>query len=74
VGLVNYGSAAFFIRAAGALPAPVVFPTAGIGIMAGAALLAVLLWRERLSRANAAGLALAAGALGLLWGAADPGR
>ena len=34
----------------------------------------VVVWHERLSRANASGLALAAGALGLLWGAADAGR
>jgi len=70
IGLSNFGSAAFVIRAATALPAALVFPTLSISLTAGAALLGVLWWRERLSRANVAGLAIAAGALALLWGGA----
>jgi drug/metabolite transporter (DMT)-like permease len=73
LGLVNSGSAAFILRAAAELPAPLVFPTNAIAIMAGAALLAVLLWRERLSGANVAGLFLAAAALALLWGGREGG-
>lgn len=66
LGLANYGTVAFFLRAVARLPGPFVFPANNIAIVIGAALLGVLVWGERLSRANAAGLALAALALALL--------
>ena len=67
LGLINYGSAVFMLRAVGELPAPLVFPTNGVSVVALAAVLAVTVWGERFSRANLVGLALAAGALALLW-------
>jgi drug/metabolite transporter (DMT)-like permease len=73
LGVVNYGSAAFMLRAAAELPASVVFPTNAVAVMVGAALLAVTLWGERLSRANVAGVVLAAAALVLLWGGREGG-
>lgn len=66
LGLANYGTVAFFLQAVARLPGPFVFPANNIAIVMGAALLGVLVWGERLSRANAAGLALAALALALL--------
>jgi hypothetical protein len=65
--VVNYGSADFLLRAAAALPAPLVFPTNSVAVVALAAALAVTVWKEKLSRANLAGLALAGLALALLW-------
>lgn len=66
LGLVNYGSADFFLRAIGVLPGPFVFPANSIAIVMGAAVLGIVVWGERLSRANWAGLGLAAAALLLL--------
>ena len=66
VGIVNYASADFFLRAVDALPAPVVFPANSVAIMLGAALVGWVVWNERISRTNAAGLALAVVALVLL--------
>lgn len=66
LGLVNYGSVAFIIAALDALPGPLVFPFNNIGIVMGAAVLGVLVWRERMSRYNLAGLVLAGIALVLL--------
>ena len=66
LGLVNYGSAEFLLRAIAELRGPFVFPANSIAIVVGAALLGVFVWGERLSRANWTGLALAAGALSLL--------
>ncbi len=66
LGVVNYGSAEFILRALAALPGTFVFPVANVAIVAGAAVLGVAVWRERLSRLNALGLALAAAALVLL--------
>ncbi len=68
LGIINYGSAEFFLRAVGALPAPVAFPLNSVSIVLGAALLGRLVWGETLSRANLAGLALAAVAVALLAG------
>ncbi|HEX8386420.1 MAG TPA: EamA family transporter [Rubricoccaceae bacterium] len=68
LGVINYGSAEFLIRALGTLPAPVAFPLNSVSIVLGAALLGRVVWGERLSRANAAGLALAAVAVALLAG------
>ena len=66
LGLVNYGSTAFFLRAIRQLSGPFVFPANNIALVLGGALLGVLVWGEPLSRVNAWGLALAAIALLLL--------
>ena len=66
VGLVNYGSADFFLRAVDVLPAPFVFPANSVSIVLGAALVGFVVWGERISRINAAGLVLALVALVLL--------
>lgn len=66
LGVVNYGSLEFLLRAIEALPGPFVFPANNIAIMSLAALLGVTVWQERLSRPNKIGLGLAAVALLLL--------
>ncbi len=66
LGLANYGSADFILRAVAALEGPFVFPANSIAIVMGAALLGVAVWRERLTRANLVGLGCAAVALALL--------
>jgi len=66
LGVVNYGSLEFLLRAIAELPGPFVFPANNIAIMILAATLGVAIWGERLSRANYAGLALAVVALILL--------
>jgi len=66
LGIVNYGSLEFLLRALEVLPGPFVFPANNIAIMTLAALLGVTVWNERLSRANRVGLVLAGVALLLL--------
>ncbi len=66
LGIVNYGSLEFLLRAIEALPGPFVFPANNIAIMTLAALLGVTVWGEHLSRANRIGLVLAGVALLLL--------
>ncbi len=66
LGLVNYGSAEFFLQSVAQLKGPFVFPANNVAIMIGAALLGVLVWGEHLSRLNWLGLGLAAFALVLL--------
>jgi len=66
LGIINYGSVLFFLRAIEALSGPFVFPANHIALVIGAALLGVYFWGERLRPMNWAGLALAAGALVLL--------
>ncbi|MFB6279755.1 MAG: hypothetical protein ABEK75_09645 [Salinibacter sp.] len=66
LGIVNYGSLEFLLRAIEALPGPFVFPANNIAIMSLAALLGVTVWGEHLSRPNRIGLGLAAVALVLL--------
>ena len=66
LGVINYGSAEFLLRALGELRAPVAFPLNSVSIVLGAALLGRLVWGEHLSRANVAGLGLAAVAVALL--------
>ena len=71
LGLLNYASVDFLLRALAVLDGPFVFPANSVAIVLGAALLGSVVWRERLSRANLAGLALASVALVLLtWGTA----
>lgn len=59
LGVVNYGSVAFILRAIRELPGPFVFPANNIALMVGAALLGVFAWGETPTRRNWAGLALA---------------
>jgi drug/metabolite transporter (DMT)-like permease len=66
LGLANYGSAEFILLALAELPGTFVFPANNVAIVAMATLLGVAIWRERLSRTNWLGLALAAAALILL--------
>lgn len=66
LGMVNYGSVEFFLRAVSVLSGPFVFPANNIAIVLGGALLGVMVWGESLSRLNRIGLALAALALVLL--------
>ena len=66
LGAVNFGSVEFILRAIRQLSGPFVFPANNILLVIGSALLGVLLWNERLTPANWAGLALAALALLLL--------
>lgn len=66
LGIVNYGSLEFLLRAIEVLPGPFVFPVNNISIMTLAALIGVTVWGEHLSRANRLGLGLAGLALVLL--------
>jgi drug/metabolite transporter (DMT)-like permease len=66
LGVVNYGSLEFLLRAVAELPGPFVFPANNIAIVVLAAALGVTFWGERLSRANYVGLSLAVLALVLL--------
>lgn len=66
LGIVNYGSVEFLLRAIRQLSGPFVFPANNIALVIGAALLGVYVWGERLSRLNWMGLSLAALALVLL--------
>lgn len=68
LGLCNFGNIAFYLRAHRALPQhpALVFASMNLGVVALGALTGVLLFRERLSRANLAGLLLALAAIGLL--------
>lgn len=63
LGIANYGSAVFFLRAVRALPGPFVFPANNIAIVIAAALIGVYGWGEQLNRRNVIGLALATAAL-----------
>ncbi len=66
LGVVNYGSLEFLLRAIADLPGPFVFPANNIAIMILAAGLGVVVWDERLTPANRWGLGLASLALILL--------
>lgn len=66
LGVVNYGSLEFLLRAIAELPGPFVFPANNIAIMVGAAGLGVYFWNERLTLANRVGIGLAVVALLLL--------
>ena len=66
LGIVNYGSADFILRAVASLSGPVVFPANSVSIVLGAALIGRFVWGERLSRANVIGLGVAAVALACL--------
>jgi len=66
LGVVNYGSLEFLLRAVAVLPGPFVFPANNIAIMVLAAGLGVYFWGEHLSRPNRIGIGLAIIALVLL--------
>ncbi|MFP4227803.1 MAG: hypothetical protein ACLFTE_03140 [Salinivenus sp.] len=66
LGVINYGSLEFLLRAVEVLPGTVVFPANNIAIMVLAAAVGVFFWKEHLSRANRIGIALAVAALVLL--------
>ena len=66
LGVVNYGSLEFILRAIAVLPGPFVFPANNIAIMVLAAVLGVYFWNEYLSRANRIGIGLAIIALVML--------
>ena len=66
LGVVNYGSADFILRAVSSLSGPVVFPVNSVSIVLGAALIGRFVWGERFTRANVAGLGVAAVALACL--------
>lgn len=66
LGVINYGSLEFILRAIEALPGTFVFPVNNIAIVILAALVGVLVWKEHLTRYNQWGLALAVVALVLL--------
>ena len=68
LGIVNYYSAEFLLRALESLDGTVAFPANSVSIVFGAALIGRLVWGERLSRGNLVGLGLAAVALVLLAG------
>lgn len=71
LGLCNFGNIGCYLAAHRALPAhpALVFAGMNLGVVVLGALAGVLLFRERLSRTNLAGLALALPALALLaWG------
>ncbi len=66
LGIVNYGSLEFILRAIAVLPGPFVFPANNIAIMVLAAVVGVYLWGEHLSRPNRIGIGLAIVALVML--------
>lgn len=66
LGLINYGSLEFILRAINQLPGTFVFPVNNIAIVLLAAALGVWVWGERLTRLNRIGLGLAVVALLLL--------
>jgi drug/metabolite transporter (DMT)-like permease len=68
LGLANFGNILFYLRGHRALPQhpALVFASMNIGVVALGALVGLLVFRERLSRLNLAGVALAAVAIGVL--------
>lgn len=68
LGIVNYYSAEFLLRALESLDGTVAFPANSVSIVFGAALIGRVVWGERLSQGNLIGLGLAAVALVLLAG------
>ena len=66
LGVINYGSLEFILRAIEQLPGTFVFPANNIAIVVLAAVLGVAVWNETLTRPNRVGLGLAVLALLLL--------
>jgi drug/metabolite transporter (DMT)-like permease len=67
LGVVNFLSTLFFVLALTVLPGAIAYPLNAIGIIAVTTLVGVFLWRERLRWFNGVFLALAAGAVGLIY-------
>ena len=66
LGVINYGSLEFILRAIEQLPGTFVFPVNNIAVVILAAVIGVYWWRESLSRINRTGIGVAALALLLL--------
>jgi drug/metabolite transporter (DMT)-like permease len=68
LGLANFGNILFYLRGHRALPQhpSLVFASMNLGVVALGALVGLLLFRERLSRLNLAGVALALLAIGVI--------
>ena len=66
LGVVNYGSLEFLLRAIADLPGPFVFPANNIAIMVLSAGIGVYVWSERLTLPNRVGISIAIIALVLL--------
>ncbi len=66
LGVINFGSIDFLVRALDVLPGSFVLPVNGIAGTIGAAALGVMVWREHLSRLNWLGIGMATTALVLL--------
>ena len=68
LGLANFGNILFYLRGHRALPLhpALVFASMNLGVVALGALVGLLLFRERLSRLNLAGVALALLAIGVI--------
>ncbi|KZC43423.1 MULTISPECIES: EamA family transporter [Rhodanobacter] len=68
LGLANFGNILFYLRGHRALPEhpALVFASMNLGVVALGALVGLLLFRERLSRLNLAGVALALLAIGVI--------
>ena len=66
LGVINYGSLEFILRAIEQLPGTFVFPANNIAIVILAAVLGVTVWKETLTRPNRIGLGMAVVALLLL--------
>ena len=66
LGVLNYGSAEFFLRALEDLPGTLAYPVNHVAVLLGGTLLGVAIWKEPLGRANWLGLGLAGAALVLL--------
>jgi drug/metabolite transporter (DMT)-like permease len=66
LGIINFGSIDFLVRALDVLPGTFVLPVNGVVGTISAAFLGVMVWREHLSRLNWAGIGMAATALVLL--------
>jgi drug/metabolite transporter (DMT)-like permease len=66
LGVINFGSIDFLVRALDILPGTFVLPINGIAGTIGATALGVVVWREHLSRVNWIGIGMATTALVLL--------
>ncbi len=66
LGIVNLGSVVFFLRAIAALDGTVVFPVNSVSLVLGGALIGRLVWSEKLTPLNIAGLIVAAVAVALI--------
>lgn len=66
LGVINYGSLEFILRAINTLPGTFVFPVNSIAIVLLGAVVGVYVWNEHLTRTNCLGLGLAVMALLLL--------